>query len=89
MPRFKRTDMPAYADHVVEGAESISSQLIAAAVLFTVLLGAMSTVEAPMKRQELHLHGMHEMKRPAAGQELGLLCSIGGIFGSWIAVGSS
>jgi hypothetical protein len=85
MPRVRHRDTPEYAFDVVEGAKPISSQLAAAAGLLTMLLVAMSAMEAPLTRQDFPLNGTGEMESPSAG-EPGVLCSIGDRIVSWIAV---
>ena len=85
MPRVRHRDTPEYAVDVIEGAKPISSQLAAAAGLLTMLLVAMSAIEAPVMRQDLAVNGTGAMESPFA-DEPGLLCSIGGKIVSWIAV---
>jgi hypothetical protein len=85
MPRVRHRDTPEYAVDVIEGAKPISSQLAAAAGLFTMLLVAISAIEAPVMRQDLAVNGTGAMESPFA-DEPGLLCSIGGKIVSWIAV---
>ena len=70
---------------VIEGAKPISSQLPAAAGLLTMLLVAMSAVEAPITRQDPMVSGTGAMESPVA-DKTGLLCSISGKIVSWISV---
>jgi hypothetical protein len=88
MPRIRHEDAPEYAVDVMDSAKPIGSQLAAAAGLFTMLLVAMSAVEAPMPRQPPYADATREMESPSA-HEPGLLCSIGGKFRNWIAVEAS
>ena len=85
MPRLRRRDTPEYAFDVIEGAKPIGSQLAAAAGLLTMLLVAMSAVDAPLPRQDFAIDATGEIERPHR-EEPGLLCSIGGKIVSWIAV---
>jgi hypothetical protein len=85
MPRVRHRDTPEYAVDVIEGAKPISSQLAAAAGLLTMLLVAMSAMEAPLTRQDLPNSGTGKMERRPAN-EPGFLCSIGGKLVSWITV---
>ena len=48
MPRVRQSDTPEYAVDVIDGARPVGSQLAIAAGILTVLLVAMSSVEAPM-----------------------------------------
>lgn len=88
MPRVRHEDTPEYAVDVVEGAKPISSQLGAAAGLLTMLLVAMSAVEAPMPRHLLHAEATIGTE-VSSSDGLGLLCSIGGKFKNWISVEAS
>jgi hypothetical protein len=88
MPRVRHRDTPEYAADIIEGTKPISSQLAVAAGLLSMLLVAMSTMEAPLTRQDFPINGTGEMQASPA-DELGLLCSIGGKLVSWIAVEAS
>jgi hypothetical protein len=88
MPRVRREDTPAYAVDARERAKPIGSQLAVAAGLLSVLLVAMTTVEAPLHRQGFAVDGRDEIERPPS-DEPGLLCSVGGKIVSWIAVEAS
>jgi hypothetical protein len=88
MPRLRRKDTPEYAFDVIEGAKPIGSQLAAAAGLFTMLMVAMSAMDASLPRQDFAIDATGGVERPHP-EEPGLLCSIGGKIGSWIAVEAS
>jgi hypothetical protein len=85
MPRIQHRDTPEFVVRAIEGAKPIGSQLAGAAGLLTVLLVAMSAVEAPMPRQDVRIVEVVG-KESSPVQEASLLCSIGGKIVSWIAV---
>jgi hypothetical protein len=88
MPRLRRRDTPEYAFDVIEGAKPIGSQLAAAAGLLTMLLVAMSAVDAPLPRQDFAIDATGEIEGPHR-EEPRPLCLIGGKIVSWIAVEAS
>jgi hypothetical protein len=88
MPRLPRGDTPEYAVDVIEGARPIGSQLAAAAGLLTMLLVAMSAVEAPLPQLDLAVGVTGEMKSSPA-HDPGLLCAVSGKILNWIAVQAS
>jgi len=55
MQRMKDKDIPAYADDIAHSARSIGSQLILGAGILSVLLIAVSAVEAPISSQYPHM----------------------------------
>jgi hypothetical protein len=67
MPRVRHADTPDYAVDVIDGARPIGSQLAVAGALLTVLLVAMTSVEAPMARHALYSDGQGKIERPANG----------------------
>ncbi|KLK91273.1 hypothetical protein AA309_20620 [Microvirga vignae] len=85
MPRIRHRDKPDFAVDVMDGARPIGSQLVVAVGLLTVLLVAMSAVEAPMQPQDIYAAGAKEMESPSA-LDPKLLCSIGDKVRGWIAV---
>jgi hypothetical protein len=88
MSRTRRGDSPEYAFDVIEAAQPIAPQLTAATGLFTMLLIAMSTIEAPLPRQDFAVDGTGETEC-SISDEPRLLCSIGGKIVSWVAVEAS
>jgi hypothetical protein len=75
MPRVRHADTPDYAVDVIDDARPIGSQLAVAAALLTVLLVAMTSVEAPMARHDPYSDGQGKLERPSPPA---LLCSYGG-----------
>jgi hypothetical protein len=75
MPRVRHADTPDYAVDVIDGARPIGSQLAVAGALLTVLLVAMTTVEAPMARHDPYNDGQGQIERPSPPA---LLCSYSG-----------
>jgi hypothetical protein len=88
MSRVRRGDTPEYAFDVIEAANRSDPQLAAATGLLTMLLIAMSIIEAPLPRQDFAVDGTGEVERPFP-HEPGLLCSIDGKIVSWVAVEAS
>jgi hypothetical protein len=88
MPRVRHRDTPEYAVDVINGAKPIGRELTGAAGLLTLLLVAMSAMEAPFPRQDFHVDRTGEMESPSA-HEPGLLCSIGGTILNGIAIQAS
>jgi hypothetical protein len=88
MPRIRHRDNPDYTVNVMDGAKPVGSQLVVAAGLLTVLLAAMSSMEAPMRRHDIHADGPSQTEGRSVS-EPGLLCSIGGKFRDWFAVTAS
>ena len=64
MPRVRHADTPDYAVDVIDGARPIGSQLAVAAALLTVLLVAMTSVEAPMARHDPYSDGQGQTRTP-------------------------
>jgi hypothetical protein len=75
MPRVRHADTPDYAVDVIDDARPIGSQLAVAAALLTVLLVAMTSVEAPLARPDPYSDGQGQIERPSPPA---LLCSYGG-----------
>ena len=88
MPHVQHGDTPEYAVEIIEAAKPIGPQLATAAGLLTMLLVAMSAIEAPMLSRNSHVDRAGELERPPA-RELGLLCSLGGKIVNWMAVEAS
>jgi hypothetical protein len=88
MSRVRHGDTPEYAFDVIEAAQPIGPQLTAATGLLTMLLIAMSIMEAPLPRQDLAVDETGAVERPFQA-ESGLLCSIGGKIVSWVAFEAS
>jgi hypothetical protein len=75
MPRVRHADTPDYAVDVIDGARPIGSQLAVAGALLTILLVAMTSVEAPMARHDPYGDGQGQIEHPSPPT---LLCSYGG-----------
>ena len=88
MPRVKHSDTPEYALDAIDGARPVGSQLAIAAGILTVLMSAMSLVEGPMLRQDLHINEA-ESTGSLSKDEPGLLCSIGEKVKDWVSVEAS
>jgi hypothetical protein len=88
MPSNPHRDNPDYAIDVMDGAKPIGPQLVAASVLFTVLLAGMSAMDVPMQPQDLSVAGQGETGSSPT-QEAGLLCSIGDKVRDWITITAS
>jgi len=75
MHDVRHADTPDYAVDIIDGARPIGSQVAVAAALLTVLLVAMTSMEAPMARQDPDSDRRGQIERlfPPA-----LLCSYGG-----------
>jgi hypothetical protein len=86
MPRVRHADTPDYAVDVIDGARPIGSQLAVAGALLTVLLVAMTSVEAPMVRHDPYSDGQGQIERPSPPA---LLCSYSGNLRDWIVVEGS
>ena len=70
MPRVRRADTPDYAADVIDCARPIGSQLAVAGALLSVLLVAMTSVEAPMTHHDLYSDGQSKIERPAGRAKL-------------------
>ena len=75
MPRVRHADTPDYAVDVIDGARPVGSQLAVTGALLTVLLVAMTSVEAPVARHDPYSDGQGKLERPSPPT---LLCSYGG-----------
>ena len=75
MPRVHHADTPDYAVDVIDGTRPIGSQLAVAAALLSVLLVAMTSVDAPMARHDPYGDGRGQIERPSPPA---LLCSYSG-----------
>jgi hypothetical protein len=67
MPRVRHVDTPDYAVDVIDGARPIGSQLAVAGALLSVLLVAMTSVEAPLAPHAPYSGGQAKIERPANG----------------------
>lgn len=55
MHRAKYRETPAYADDIMSSARPVKSQLVLGAGFLSVLLIAMSAIEAPILRQDIYV----------------------------------
>ncbi|MPR05516.1 hypothetical protein [Microvirga tunisiensis] len=76
MHRAKYRDIPAYADDVISFAKPVRSQLVLGAGLLSMLMIAMSAVEAPMLHQGTYISQSSEDGGPAQGISW-LMCMFG------------